>query len=284
MLISPLRYPGGKAKLFEFFAALVQCNRLFGSIYCEPYAGGAGLALKLLSSGFVHEVVLNDIDQAIWAFWESALNYPEEICRLIETTPFTIDEWYKQREIWREKNVSDVVALGFSTFFLNRTNRSGIIEGAGPVGGYAQAGRWRLDARFDRLKQASSIRALIPYRKQIELRNLDAKDFIAETLYNPECLTYLDPPYYVKGSKLYRNSYTHDDHVQIMEAVSANRAGKWVVSYDDVNPIRSIYEAFSPIQYCLSYSAGRPGAGSEVIYLSDSLESPELEGFVNFAA
>ena len=40
------------------------------------------------------------------------------------------------------------LALGFSAFFLNRTNRSGIIEGAGPIGGYTQTGKWKVDAQL----------------------------------------------------------------------------------------------------------------------------------------
>ena len=116
MLVSPIRYPGGKAKLFNFFAGLIHHNQIEGCHYCEPYSGGAGLALKLLSSGMVERVFLNDVDKAIWAFWESALQHNNELCRLIETATLTIDEWYRQREIWRAKDVSDVLALGLLPF------------------------------------------------------------------------------------------------------------------------------------------------------------------------
>lgn len=279
MLVSPLRYPGGKAKLFNFFANLLQHNQIRECHYCEPYAGGAGLALKLLSSGLVQQVSLNDVDEAIWAFWISALQHNNELCHLIESATVTIDEWHRQREIWTAKDTSDVLALGFATFFLNRTNRSGIIEGAGPVGGYAQAGKWRLDARFDREKQASTVRALAPFRSYITVNCLDALDFLSHSLKDDRALTYLDPPYYVKGSKLYRNAYAHDDHVAVKNAVQLHRDGKWVVSYDAVAPILDIYSDFDPILYSLNYSAGAVGSGREVIYLSDTLAMPAIEGF-----
>lgn len=284
MLVSPLRYPGGKAKLLPFFGGLIQQNSLFGCTYFEPYAGGAGLALKLLSGGFVENIVLNDLDAAVWSFWHSALEYNDELCRLIANVPLTIEEWRKQRKIWDSKDLSDPLALGFATFFLNRTNRSGIIEGAGPIGGYSQEGKWRLDARFDAEKQADSIRTLRPFRSRIAIKNLDALDFLASCLETPNSLTYLDPPYYVKGSKLYRNSYAHFDHVNIMRAVGKSRDANWVVSYDDVVQIREIYEEFDPITYNLNYSAGRKSVGSEVIYLSDSLCAPILDGFLSVAA
>lgn len=284
MLASPLRYPGGKAKLFDFFVELIQHNAIRDCHYCEPYAGGAGLALKLLSTGLVERISLNDVDEAIWAFWVSALTHNREMCRLVETATLTIDEWYRQREIWRAKDTSDLLALGFATFYLNRTNRSGIIEGAGPVGGYAQAGKWRLDARFDPEKQSASIRALAPFQSQIAVSRLDALDFLKTSLTDPLALTYLDPPYYVKGSKLYRNAYVHEDHVAVKNAVDRWRESRWVVSYDAVSPILDIYNDFDPILYSLHYSAGSVGTGKEVIYLSDALSMPEVEGFVSRAA
>jgi DNA adenine methylase len=284
MISSPLRYPGGKGRLFDFFGQLISHNGLQGCHYCEPYAGGAGLALKLLSSGLVDRISLNDVDEAIWAFWHSALEYNAEFSRLVETADLNIEEWLRQREIWRAKDTSDPLALGFATFYLNRTNRSGIIEGAGPVGGYAQTGKWRLDARFDRNKQASAIRSLAPLRTKITLSNLDALLFLESSLVDIDTMTYLDPPYYVKGSKLYRNAYVHNDHVKVMESVKGHRNSTWIVSYDAVPPIIDIYSEFEPILYSLNYSAGTVGTGSEVIYISDALSMPAVEGFRRFAA
>jgi DNA adenine methylase len=152
MISSPLRYPGGKAKLYPFFAELIKKNDLFESEYCEPYAGGAGLALRLLSNGFVRTISINDIDSAIFAFWVSALRNTDKFCALLEATPVTIDEWHKQKEILTKADTRNSLKLGFAAYFLNRTNRSGIIEGAGPIGGYEQAGRWKVDARLVKQK------------------------------------------------------------------------------------------------------------------------------------
>jgi len=279
MLVSPLRYPGGKARLLPFFAQLIQDNALFNCSYHEPYAGGAGLALKLLSGGFVRDIVLNDIDEAVFAFWDSVLYKNAEFCARIENAPLTIDEWYKQRAVWQGKDLGDKLSLGFATFYLNRTNRSGIIEGAGPIGGYAQEGVWRLDARFNRAKQIASVRALAGYQDRIQIRNEDAVPFIERSLLTADSLTYLDPPYYVKGSKLYRNSYVHEDHEEICALVDRHRSTNWVVSYDDVPAIRGIYCNYEPITYALNYSAGRAGQGQEVVYLSDALRAPLIEGF-----
>lgn len=279
MIFSPLRYPGGKAKLYPFFVNLIKSNQLFGSEYYEPYAGGAGLALRLLEAGFVEKIHINDIDPGIYSFWCSILNRSDEFCKLLTTTPLTIEEWYRQRDIWTKCDTSDELNLGFATYFLNRTNRSGIIEGAGPIGGYAQSGKWKLDARLIKSKQVKNIENLARYRSQINICNIDALDFVDRALHLDNALIYLDPPYFVKGKKLYKNFYNPEDHKQIADKLSDFPHSKWVVSYDDVTDIRSIYAKFTPISYFLNYSAGEKGLGREVIYLSDALAPPIVQGF-----
>jgi DNA adenine methylase len=279
LLTSPLRYPGGKAKLFGYFTEVITQNNLFSHTYCEPYAGGAGLALKLLSSGFVQNVALNDIDESIFAFWESVLRYPDDFCDLIYNTPICMEEWYRQKEIWKSRDLSSPLALGFAAFFLNRTNRSGIIEGAGPIGGYGQAGTWKLDVRVNKTQQIKNIENLKSFSARIEISNEDALSFFSKCIKNSDSFVYLDPPYYVKGSKLYRNFYKHDDHFSIAEFLRFHRDKLWVVSYDDVKEIRTLYSEFDPITYSLQYSAGKKASGREVIYFSDALVAPDVDGF-----
>jgi DNA adenine methylase len=279
MISSPLRYPGGKAKLFPYFAELIRRNKLFGAKYCEPYAGGAGLAIKLLTSGFVDRISINDIDKSIYAFWLSALFDTDEFCRLIEKTPIDIDQWHRQQEIWKACDLDDKLSLGFSAFFLNRTNRSGIIEGAGPIGGYAQKGNWKIGVRLVKQKQIENLKALSRYADQIKVTNLDALNYIERTLEKNNSLVYLDPPYFVKGHKLYKNFYQPADHIKIANELKLNRKYNWIVSYDDVPEIRKAYSAFSPITYLLNYSAGEKSVGAEVIFLSDALSSPDVHGF-----
>ncbi len=279
MLTSPLRYPGGKAKLFPYFTEVIKLNGLFTSTYCEPYAGGAGLALRLLSSGFVESVALNDIDESIFAFWQSILRTPDEFCDLIQSTPITVEEWHRQKAIWKSRDLSTPLALGFAAFFLNRTNRSGIIEGAGPIGGYEQAGTWKLDVRINKEQQIKNVENLKFFSDRIEITNQDALIFTKDRMLSKNTFTYLDPPYYVKGSKLYRNFYNHNDHCDILRILEDHRSSKWVVSYDDVPQIRSIYREFSPVTYSLNYSAGNKTSGREVIYFSDELVAPDVDGF-----
>jgi len=172
-----------------------------------------------------------------------------------------------------------MLTLGFSAFFLNRTNRSGIIEGAGPIGGYEQNGPWKLGVRLVKDKQIENLKALSRYARQIKVTNLDALRFVKKKIERKNTLVYLDPPYYVKGRKLYKNFYKPEDHVQIAREMKSHRKARWVVSYDDVPEIRKAYSGFGPISYLLNYSAGQKTSGREVIFLSDALEFPKVRGF-----
>ena len=265
--------------MYPFFAELIKINRLVGVKYCEPYAGGAGLAIRLLANGFVSSVAINDIDRSIYAFWVSALRETDDFCTLIESTPITIDEWYRQQEIWGRGNLARPMELGFAAYFLNRTNRSGIIEGAGPIGGYTQSSEWKIDVRLVKEKQITNLQMLSKYAEQIDISNLDALTFLETKRHDLESLIYLDPPYFVKGHKLYNNFYTKQDHERIASELKAWRHANWIVSYDDVPHIRMMYDTFPAITYSLNYSAGSKTTGAEVIFISDTLEPPSIAGY-----
>lgn len=283
MTASPLRYPGGKAKMYDFFCELIAANGLLSYNYAEPYAGGAGLAIKLLANGFVRSIALNDIDPAIVGFWRSVLYNTDSFCQKLDDTPITIDEWRRQSAIVKSPNGRSDLEIGFAAYFLNRTNRSGIIEGAGPIGGYAQAGEWKLDVRLKKPAQIANIRSLSRLRDRITISCEDAPIFIKQQFARDDTFVYLDPPYYVKGRKLYKNFYRHQDHAEIARLLGRNEQKCWVVSYDDVLEIREIYGPRQPISYSLNYSAGKKGTGREVMYMSETMKLPADCGF-KFAA
>jgi DNA adenine methylase len=268
---SPLRYPGGKAKLANYFKQLFEENSLKKGIYVEPYVGGASIALSLLIEGFASKVIINDIDKSIFAFWYSVLNYPDELCNLIKKTPVNIKIWRKQKKIQTEKNNQDFLTLGFSTFFLNRTNRSGII-GAGAIGGINQEGKWKINARYNKKGLIERIKKISLYKDKIILCNLDAVELIKQLKHLPKkTLIYLDPPYYNKGKELYLNYYLDEDHKKIAEEINKTKKQKWIITYDDAKLIKQLYNKNKKINYSLTYSAGKSRKGNELIIFSKNL-------------
>ncbi|WP_425417349.1 DNA adenine methylase [Oricola indica] len=273
---SPLRYPGGKARLFSVVSSLISENGIENCTYSEPYAGGCGLALALLESGVVSKIKINDIDVGIYLFWDCVFHRTDEFCDLIRSTPVTVEEWHRQRDIRSSVDSASEIDYAFSVFFLNRTNRSGIIDGAGPIGGYQQAGQWLIDARYNRDRLVEVIKNLQRLAPQVEISNSDALDFIDGNIDETNSFMYLDPPYYRKAQKLYLNFYRHSDHEQIAERMKHHRLRTWIVSYDKQPEISQLYSSFRGLEYELQYSAGRKVKGTELMFFSDSLLLGEL--------
>lgn len=275
---SPLRYPGGKACLYDLAIAFLEINGLSQRNYVEPYSGGCGLALSLLFGGHVTQIHLNDIDRSVWAFWHSALYRVDELAELVRTTPITVDEWERQRAVQFRKQDADVVELGFSTFFLNRTNRSGIIHSGGIIGGKAQAGNWKMDCRYNVDDLISRIKRVSRYKNRISIYNQDAESFLEKLGSDiPETgIVYVDPPYYEKGSQLYRNSYKSEDHQRIAKSVSKLK-NPWFMTYDNVEPIRELYSNYTSIELDIGYSVQTKRRGSELLVVSQGMRLPVEE-------
>ena len=242
---SPLRYPGGKGCLTNLLTDVIDLNGLRGCSYYEPYAGGAGAALELLRAGVVSDVFINDADLRVGAFWTSALNETQRFVESIFNVPLTINEWLRQRETCLNPRAEDRFAVGFSAFYMNRCNRSGVLTGAGPIGGHAQAGKWKLGVRFNREGLAQRILALGRVRDRIHASNLDAIEFLKKSLprgaARKRILVYLDPPYVEKGKRLYLNSYGAKDHAKLSRYIISQATLPWVMSYDNTELIRDLY-------------------------------------------
>ena len=275
---TPLRYPGGKGKLTDYIKSVIELNKLTDCHYVELYAGGAGVGISLLMLEYATQIHLNDINPSIYAFWHSVLNSPDELCSLISRTAVTVEEWQKQKKIQADGESHSSLDLGFSTFFLNRTNRSGIIKG-GLIGGKEQAGTWKLDVRFNKPELISRIQKIASYSDRINITKLDAIDFLTNNLplIPQKTFIYIDPPYYVKGEGLYENHYKHDDHERVSQAISNIKNKEWIVSYDNVPAICKFYEQFEQKTYGLKYSAQSKYTGSEVMIYSPQLIIPEQE-------
>lgn len=274
---TPLRYPGGKGKLTDFIKLVFRENNLFDGHYVEPYAGGAGIAFTLLFLDYASIIHLNDLNRSVYSFWNSVLKHNDEMCARIHDVPVTMEEWRRQKAVQQNPRDFSEVDLGFSTFFLNRTNRSGILQG-GVIGGKSQDGHWKLDARFNKADMLERVRKIGRYASRIRIYNLDAERFIESVLpaLPEKSLVYLDPPYFAKGSALYENHYRHADHARVAKKVLSEIDRPWIVSYDNAPEIRTLYPGKRSIIYDINYSAAERYAGSEIMFFSDRLSIPDV--------
>jgi len=274
---SPLRYPGGKYKLYPYVSALMNENKC--TTYIEPFAGGTALSLELLFNGVAKKVIINDYDYSIFCFWKSILENTDEFVNKINSIQVNIEEWYKQKEIREHQDDFSILDIGFSTFFLNRTNRSGVIDKAGPIGGYNQKGNYKIDCRFNKNDLIKRIRKIAEYKEFIKVTNLEAVDFIYKDIVNTRnSFTFFDPPYYHKGPGLYTNFYQHGDHENLARTIlSTLKNRKWIVSYDNVNEIKSMYRKTDCLIFGLQYFLQDKKQCSEVMFFSKKIRRPPNE-------
>lgn len=261
--------------MYAMIAEIMRLNKLDRFHYVEPYAGGCGLALALLYKGHVSDIHINDLDPSIHAFWWSVLNRTDELVDLVTSTEVTMDNWHKFRDIQKQEDASDPVGLGFATFFLNRTNRSGILRGAGAIGGLEQKGTYKLDCRFNKANLANRIRRVARYKDQIHLSNLDACEFMKQDNGIPEGAFYcIDPPYFSKGSTLYTSFYDPEDHAEVARTVMSLN-NPWIVTYDNAEEIRRLYFAMRKFTFDINYSLQDKRVGTEVMVASKGLKMPK---------
>mgnify|MGYP002408327499 CR=1 FL=1 len=259
----------------EFVRDTLAANGIVDGTYIEPFAGGASIAISLLNGEHVSRVIINDVDRSIYAFWYAVLNHPDELCRRIDEAQVNMETWEKQRMVQQRKSDADMVDLAFSTFFLNRTNRSGILRG-GVIGGKAQRGPWVMDARFNKADLIRRIDRIALYKERIELHCEDAIVFLdgIRSQIDSDTLAYLDPPYYHQGSALYMNYYEPRDHERLAYHIQ-NMKHKWILTYDYAPEVIDMYAWAKKRLLSLSYTAGRKTRAYEMIAFSDDLLIPE---------
>ena len=278
MYYSPLRYPGGKGKLASFMEYMIDQLGHRGGTYIEPFAGGAGIAMELLLRNVVSRIVINDYDKAVWSFWRVILTETDRFVEKIRTVPLTMDEWQKQHEILVTQNDKYSFELGFAAFYLNRTNRSGIIKG-GVIGGQEQAKDWKMDVRFRREELVTRIQRIAARKKDIKLYNKDVNSFIKNylPLYEENALIYFDPPYFRKGQQLYMNFFNYKDHVRIEQEIREHVNCDWIITYDYEPQIEEIYHNYNLRLYDLNYSVSTKRKANELMIFKDGIIIPSDE-------
>lgn len=276
MIYSPLRYPGGKGKLAPFMKVLIEKTGHKGGTYIEPFAGGAGIALDLLENDIVSQIVINDLDKGIYSFWRAILSETDRFIEAVHEVPVSVEEWKRQREILLHADNKYSFELGFSTFYLNRTNRSGIING-GMIGGLEQNGVWKLDARFNKDNLINRILNIAKKKESIHLYNKDVVSLTKKYLpkYEKNAFVYFDPPYFKKGKQLYLNFFNEQDHVRIEKMIREFVNCDWVITYDDVPEIANIYVNHKLRRFDLNYSVAQKRKASEIIIFSNEDMIPD---------
>lgn len=265
--ISPFRYPGGKAFLYKYLLRYLNTLPVGSRGYAEPFCGGAGAAVILLKLGVVDQLYLNDADLKVYSAWKCILEQSERFASAISKTPVDLKTWHDSRAIVDSCNEFSF-ELGFAAFFLNRTSRSGIVGGAGPIGGYDQRGNWKIDARFNREALIERVLWLGSMREFVCLTQEDALTFLsrsANRLPIDNTLFFVDPPYVTAGGRLYLNAMNEGKHIALSDMLQDGTLPHWILTYDDHPLIRTLYDKCFIKDLAVTYSLQNKRKEREVL-------------------
>lgn len=269
--------------MLKFVKQILHENNINGT-YIEAFAGGAGLAVNLLLTNTVERIILNDLDVAVYSFWWSIVNRNEEFLDKFDSVQVTIEEWHRQKIIFDDLSSRTRIGrnqklnLGFATYFLNRTNFSGILRGATPIGGLNQTGAWKIDCQFKKQNLRPVLEELGRFADHITVTRLDMiEDFqnlLPNGLDRGNSLLFIDPPYVKEGRRLYLPIKEIAEHRQLSRKI-LHAECKWLLTYDLHDELLPMYsEVNQRFKYKLRYYVKNKRDEYEFLALSNNLIFP----------
>jgi len=280
ILLSPLRYPGSKHLLIDYFQTFLRANGIIQPHLFEPFAGGASLSLGLLARGVVDRVTLIERDPLVYAFWKCIKRCPDELCEKVWKLDVSLATWKKYQRYLAKDALAryKLLDLAVAGLFFNRANFSGII-GAKPIGGMSQSSAYPIDCRFNRQALIGRICDIAKFRDRMAVCAGDGVAFmkrsrsrIAQLARRQRAIVYVDPPYYQQGKKLYRYHFDKSDHQALAKYM--NGVGlPWLVSYDNDPFILDLFERQKIIPIFLKYTVKQNRRADELL-ITNQAELP----------
>jgi len=270
IVLSPLRYPGGKRRLVPYLAAALAENGLKPDLFVEPYAGGASVSLELLHRDLVGRIVIGDADPMVNAFWETVVTDVDWLCKQVESISLNLETWQRMKQTCFRSRKN----LALACLYLNRTSFNGTLhQRAGPIGGKAQASEYDIGCRFPRERLISRLRSCAKLANRIEVA--PAQDAMLTVRQSREkarrddasVFFYLDPPFWAKSKYLYRRAFTELEHERLADQLQWIK-DPFLLSYDPAPEIIELYTGHSAATVAeieLLYSGSSRSAGIEVV-------------------
>lgn len=221
------------------------------------------------------KLVLNDANPFIAEFWGAAINNTKALTKDINKVRVNLESWHKYKAIFEDGVDSTDLEKALSVFFLNRTNRSGILH-AGPIGGQAQVGEYLIDCRFNKANLIQRIENVGKLKRKIIVKNEDVSSLVFKLERN-NFFIYADPPYVKEGKNIYKKfCFNEHQHITFANAIK-HQKNPWLISYDDDPLVHELYAKSGINVIELSYVMNKPKVGRELLIASSNLNMPILD-------
>lgn len=243
MIVSPLRYPGGKSRAVKRIKELIPHFVEFR----EPFVGGGSVFFHLKQL-FPNRIFwINDKYKELITFWQQSQDFLDDVLLVVKQWKKEFTNGKKLFYFLKEnKNKFDKVEIAAMFFVFNRITFSGTTE----AGGYSEhAFKKRFtDSSIERLKKVGCV------LEQVKITNFDYKDLIFAE--GESVFLFLDPPYSKnKKSALYgKNGNLHKgfDHKRFARMLR-ECPHKWLLTCDDSPYIKEIFSFANVADWNLTY-------------------------------
>ena len=255
-----LRYPGGKQRAVRILAEYIPPDE---TELCSPFLGGGSFELHCaVRLGMT--VRAYDNFRPLVEFWRTLLSRPDALAA--EAARFlprlARDDFYRlQRE---QGNLPTRLARAGAFYVINRASFSGCTLSGGMSPGHPRF----TPSAVERVRR-------FPAREVARKFRVRESDFAASVSAHPDALVYADPPYMLENQNLYgdRNGARPEfNHGALRETLLA-RGGRWLLSYNDCEPVRDLYRGRAIISPRWRYGMSRDKSSREILILSDELAS-----------
>lgn len=244
---SPLRYPGGKTRGVEFITQFFPKNL---DKLLSPFFGGGSIELSMAAKGTV--IYGYDIFSPLVEFWQCLVTHPNELADEVEKYyPLPKNKFYELQEIQTKFKTKLERAAVY--YVLNRSSFSGATLSGG------------MSPDHPRFTETSIERLRNYYNPNIKIEKADFKKSLEK---HPFTFTYLDPPYIIKSSLYGKKGNAHKDfdHEGLAE-ILRNRE-HWILSYNDCDEIRNLYEGFHILTPNWKYGMSNDKCSKEILIFS----------------
>ena len=215
-----LKYPGAKWRLSKWIIEHFPEHK----VYCEPFFGSGGV---FFNKEPAYIETINDIDGNVVNLFKVCREYPEELAKLIEMTPFARDEFKDCYEVSADPiEQARRTLVRYHQSFGTSNSAKNSWRNVQTYGGPRCATMWNCLPDIilkccERLKNA-------------QIENIDAVELIHR--YNDEkTLIYCDPPYLqsLRKKNMYAFEMSEEKHIELLSAVKQSKSKIIISGYDN---------------------------------------------------
>jgi len=285
VLISPLRYAGGKSKAVGLI--LEYLPKLKNKRIVSPFFGGGSFELAV-SQNLGIEVIGYDIFEMLTNFWTILINNKNNFIKELEKFEITSEEFTRNRHIllsyWDKVKPKSLVYKTMKQLDLSEEEKTLLDDNKVLQAVYyyynmsLSYGPMFLGWPSSNEIKPDKFKRRIKFLKELNLKNVSVQcdDFKNVIQRHKDDFLFLDPPYYLgTDSKMFKGMYPncnfaihHNDFEhELMRDLLKEHKGGFLITYNNCETIRNWYSDYEQVfpEWQYTYGQGEKRIGKNRI-------------------